>query len=197
MSLRVIPFLLAAAVSLSGQYGQPIKNPKVLIKTEMGDITVEVFADKAPSTSANFMGYVDAGRYDDSTFHRTVTLDNQGPEEVKIEVIQGGALADDKSFPPIRLERTIATGVLHVDGAISMARGGPDTATASFFICLNDQPDLDFGGKRNKDGEGFAAFGRVIAGMDVVRKIHQAQREGQLLKPPVKIISVARMEAAK
>ncbi|MBN1938520.1 MAG: peptidylprolyl isomerase, partial [Candidatus Aminicenantes bacterium] len=184
----VVLFFLTAVLTIGGQYGRPIENPVVLIKTEMGDLTVEIFVGKAPKTAANFMNYVDAGLYDGTVFHRTVRLDNQEPEEVKIEVIQGGEVAADKSLPPILLERTIATGVYHVDGTISMARGGPNTATSSFFICLGDQPELDFGGKRNKDGEGFAAFGRVTAGMDVVRKIHAAPREGQTLKPPVKIL---------
>jgi peptidyl-prolyl cis-trans isomerase A (cyclophilin A) len=193
MMASVVLFLLAAALALPGQVGRPIENPIVLLRTEMGDVAIEVYADKAPRTAANFMKYVDAGLYDGTMFHRTVTLDNQGPDEVKIEVIQGGSVAGAKSFPPIRLERTIATGVSHLDGTISMARGGPDTATSSFFICLGNQPALDFGGKRNKDGEGFAAFGRVTSGMDVVRKIHRAPRDGQTLKPPVKIVSATRV----
>ena len=173
--------------------GFAVQNPKVLIKTEMGDITVEIYADKAPGTAANFLKYVDVKLYDDTTFHRTVTLENQRPEEVKIEVIQGGQLAGEKSFAAIALERTNVTGLKHEDGTISMARGGPDSATSSFFFCINPQPSLDFGGTRNKDGQGFAAFGKVVAGMDVVRKIHSAPHEGQSLQPPVKILSVARV----
>jgi len=193
MFVRAILFLIVAAIALPAQYGRPVENPTVLIKTDLGDITVEVYAQKAPPTAANFLRYVDAGLYNGSTFHRTVTLDNQPNDEIKIEVIQGGVLPDDKAFPLLPLERTVATGVQHLDGTISMARGGPDTATSSFFICVNDQPQLDFGGRRNKDGQGFAAFGRVIAGMDVVRKIQQAPHEGQNLTPPVKIISVTRV----
>ena len=172
--------------------GFAVQNPKVLIKTEMGDITVEIYSDKAPGTAANFLKYVDAKLYDDTTFHRTVTLENQRPEEVKIEVIQGGQVSGAKSFPAIPLERTNATGLKHEDGTISMARGGPDSATSSFFFCINPQPALDFGGARNKDGQGFAAFGKVVGGTDVVRKIHQAPHEGQTLKPPVKVLSVTR-----
>ena len=104
-------------------------------------------------------------------------------------------------FPPIALERTSVTGLLHKDGAISMARGMPDSATSGWFICINDQPSLDFGGARNPDGQGFAAFGRVVSGMDVVRKIQQApssadrktNTEAQRLTPPIKIIKVARV----
>jgi peptidyl-prolyl cis-trans isomerase A (cyclophilin A) len=184
--ITIMVFLLTVS-------GWAIQNPKVLMKTEMGDITVEIYSDQAPVTAANFMKYVDAKLYDGSIFHRTVTLENQRPEEIKIEVIQGGSLPGEKSFPAIPLERTNLTGLKHVDGTISMARGGADSATASFFFCVNDQPALDFGGLRNKDGQGFAAFGKVISGVGVVRKIQQAPHEGQTLKPPVKIISVARI----
>jgi peptidyl-prolyl cis-trans isomerase A (cyclophilin A) len=171
------------------------QNPKVLMKTELGDITIEIFADKAPITAANFLKYVDNKLYDGSVFHRTVTMDNQPKDEIKIEVIQGGQLARDKEFPAIPLEKTSVTGIKHIDGAISMARGGPDSATSSFFFCVGDQPELDFGGRRNKDGQGFAAFGKVLAGMDVVKKIHQSPKENQNLKPPIKIISIARIAA--
>src|SRR5438132_12903893 len=96
-------------------------------------------------------------------------------------------------LPPIRLERTRDTGLRHKDGTISMARDGPDTATADFFLCLGDQPELDFGGKRNPDGQGFAAFGQVVRGIDVVRKIQQAPSDGQKLTPPVRIQRVRRV----
>src|SRR6185369_5276819 len=90
------------------------------------------------------------------------------------------------------LERTGLTGLKHLDGTLSMARDGPDTATADFFICIGAQPELDFGGKRNPDGQGFAAFGRVVKGMDVVKAIQAASEDRQTLKPPVKILSVTR-----
>ena len=92
----------------------------------------------------------------------------------------------------MKLERTRDTGLTHVDGAISMARDGPDTATSDFFVCVGAQPELDFGGKRNPDGQGFAAFGRVVSGMDVIRKIHAAPASGQSLAPPVKILGASR-----
>ncbi len=170
-------------------------NPRVLIRTEKGDIIVEVDRVRAPVTAANFLRYVDAGLYDGSTFHRTVTLANQPDDAVRIEVIQGGMLPDDKSFAPIAHETTALTGLKHVDGAISMARLKPGSATSSFFFCVNDQPELDFGGRRNPDGQGFAAFGRAIVGMDVVRAIHRLPAKGQQLDPPVRIVSVRRMDA--
>ncbi|MBN2207015.1 MAG: peptidylprolyl isomerase [Candidatus Aminicenantes bacterium] len=167
-------------------------HPRVLIATELGTIEVEVEAVKAPVTAANFLRYVDARLYDGSTFFRVVTMRNQPQSPVKIEVIQGGEVPDEKGFPPIAHETTAVTGLRHLDGAISMARAEPGTASCSFFICVGDQPELDFGGKRNSDGQGFAAFGRVVSGMGVVRKIHQVPSEGQYLKTPVKILSIAR-----
>jgi peptidyl-prolyl cis-trans isomerase A (cyclophilin A) len=123
-------------------------------------------------------------------------MDNQPDSPVKIEVIQAGVNPDRSrdGFPPIQLERTNTTGLRHVDGAISMARGQPDSATSGWFICINDQPSLDFGGARNPDGQGFAAFGRVVQGMDVVRKIHGAPNtDAQRLTPPIKILNAARI----
>jgi peptidyl-prolyl cis-trans isomerase A (cyclophilin A) len=170
------------------------KNPVCLIKTSMGNIRVELFASKAPVTVANFLKYVDARLYDSSSFFRAVTLHNQPKDAIKIEVIQGGDIDSLKDFAPIPLETTQLTGLHHKNGTISMARSGPATATSSFFICINDQPALDFGGKRNKDGQGFAAFGKVISGMAVVKKIQQLYPDqGQYFKPPVLIISITRL----
>jgi peptidyl-prolyl cis-trans isomerase A (cyclophilin A) len=172
----------------------PAKPVHVLIKTEKGDIEVELDAAKAPATVANFLRYVDGHFYDGGRFHRTVTKGNQPASNVKIEVIQAGinpALAKVE-FPPIKLERTRDSKLPHKDGTISMARDGPDTATSDFFICIGDQPELDFRGKRNPDGQGFAAFGRVIKGMDVVRTIQAGAANDQTLNPPIKILKVER-----
>jgi peptidyl-prolyl cis-trans isomerase A (cyclophilin A) len=179
---------------LGSHFGGDDKPVSVLLRTDKGDITLEIDRQRAPVTAANFLRYVDGGFYDGGRFHRTVTPANQPENRVKIEVIQAGVNPDraKDEFPPIKLERTRDTGLRHVDGAISMARDGPDTATGDFFICLGDQPELDFGGRRNPDGQGFAAFGRVVKGMDVVRAIQQAPAEGQTLKPPVRIISARR-----
>jgi peptidyl-prolyl cis-trans isomerase A (cyclophilin A) len=167
--------------------------PRVLIKTEMGDIEAEVDTIHAPITAENFLRYVDLGFYRFGRFHRTVRADNQPADKVKIAVIQAGLDSlRVKDFPPIKLERTKLTGLRHKDGTLSMARDGPDSATSDFFICIGDQPSLDFGGKRNPDGQGFGAFGRVVLGMDVVRKIQSAPAQGQRLLPPVAILSIAR-----
>jgi peptidyl-prolyl cis-trans isomerase A (cyclophilin A) len=167
--------------------------PRVIIQTDLGNIEVEVDSIHAPLTATNFLRYVDLGFYRVGRFHRTVTAANQPNDKVKIAVIQAGLDSlRVQDFPPIPLERTKVTGLSHRDGTISMARGGPDTATSDFFICVGDQPSLDFGGKRNPDGQGFAAFGRVVLGMDVVTKIHRSPAQGQALEPPVRIINVVR-----
>jgi peptidyl-prolyl cis-trans isomerase A (cyclophilin A) len=177
----------------------PKENPIVMIKTSLGDIKVEVNEKKAPITAKNFLRYVDEGRFDGTSFFRVVTMENQPNSPVKIEVIQGGipgvrGKGYPSVYPPIEHETTQKTGILHKDGTISMARSSPpNTATSSFFICINDQPELDYMGKRNPDLHGFAAFGQVTEGMDVVRKIHKQPYEGQRFKPPLEISSIRRV----
>jgi peptidyl-prolyl cis-trans isomerase A (cyclophilin A) len=191
----VAGILLIALVASSGAAQSDTGAPRVVVQTELGDIEIEVDSGRAPITAANFLKYVDLKHYDGGTFHRTVKMDNQPDNQIKIEVIQAGVNADraKEGFPPIALERTNKTGLLHKDGAVSMARGAPDSATSGFFICINDQPSLDFGGMRNPDGQGFAAFGRVVRGMDVVRRIQRAPNtDAQRLTPPIAIIAITR-----
>ena len=187
--IRTLVVLMMVVPVLSGVAQE--KNPHVVLHTQLGDIEMELDAVHAPATTANFLRYVKGGFYTGGVFHRTVTMQNQPDSPVKIEVVQAGINPERKKdgFPAIALERTSVTGLKHVDGAVSMARGGPDSATSDFFICIGDQPELDFGGKRNADGQGFAAFGRVVRGMDVVRKIQGAPAEGQKLVPPLGIVS--------
>jgi peptidyl-prolyl cis-trans isomerase A (cyclophilin A) len=167
----------------------------VRLETELGAIDVALDPDRAPITVANFLRYLDGGLYDGGRFHRTVKPDNQPDNAVRIEVIQGGVDPDraTEAGPPIPLERTTATGLAHRDGTISMARFTPDSAVSDFFICIGDQPELDFGGARNPDGQGFAAFGQVLAGMETVRRIQQAPAEAQRLTPPIAILAARRM----
>lgn len=162
---------------------------RVRLETALGGIEIEVDAARAPVTAANFLRYVERGDYDGGRFHRTVRDGNQPGKVVLIDVVQAGRgpVSPRPELPAIPLERTSVTGFRHVDGAVSMARDGPDSATSDFFICIGDQPELDFGGRRNPDGQGFAVFGRVVAGMDVVRLIHGAPADGQSLTPPVAI----------
>jgi peptidyl-prolyl cis-trans isomerase A (cyclophilin A) len=178
-----------------GLKARPEAEPKVMIITDLGNIKVEIFAKRAPITAANFLRYVDAGLFQRASFYRVVRPDNQPNNAVKIEVIQGGLeySQEKKPFPPIPHETTAKTGILHRDGIISMARDNPGTATSEFFICMGDQPELDFGGRRNPDGQGFSAFGKVIEGMDVVRKIEQQPAEGQMLSQRVIIRNIIRV----
>lgn len=186
--------LLLGGTAFVQESASPVR---VLIETTLGEIELQLNAQSAPGTVKNFLRYVEGGFYDGGQFHRTVRLNpgNQPQNDVKIEVIQGSmnAKRESEEFPPILLERTNQTGLLHKDEVVSMARLGPDTATHHFFICIGDQPELDFGGKRNPDGQGFAAFGTVVRGMDVVRKIHKQPADGQALTPPIKILRARRL----
>lgn len=188
--------LLLLAVLVSPLAAQaPARQVHVAIETSLGTIEAELDSAKAPITVQNFLRYVDAGLYDSARFHRTVRPDNQVEKPVKIAVIQGGLGPAHRrdGFPAIPLERTSVTGLRHLDGTLSMARGGPNTATSDFFICVGDQPSLDFGGARNPDGQGFAAFGRVTRGMDVVRAIQGAPASGETLTPPITILRIRRL----
>jgi peptidyl-prolyl cis-trans isomerase A (cyclophilin A) len=191
--IRVLRLLAAVFVAVSTAYAQP-RLPRVIIETPLGEITAEIDSVRAPISAANFLRYVDAKAYDGGRFHRTVKPDNQPDNTVKIEVIQGGANQNPDRLrqPAIELERTNVTGIKHLDGTLSMARAGPNTATSDFFVCIGAQPELDFAGKRNADGQGFAAFGRVLSGMDIVKKIQQSAAEAQRLTPPIAITKIRR-----
>lgn len=191
----MLPWLLLGTLGSAGPgRGSAAQDlPRVVIQTSLGSMEVEVDTVRAPLTSRNFLRYVDQGSYRGGRFHRTVRLDNQPENQVRIEVIQGGPDSRRaKDFRPVELERTSETGLSHRDGTISMAREGPGTATSDFFICIGEQPQLDFGGKRNPDGQGFAAFGKVVRGMDVVRQIQTARAQGQRLTPPIEIVDITR-----
>jgi peptidyl-prolyl cis-trans isomerase A (cyclophilin A) len=172
---------------------------QVVVETAAGDIELEIDLMRAPVTAGNFLRYVDAGLYTEGSFYRTVKPDNQPDNDVRIEVIQGGidSTRTDERFPPIALERTAVTGLRHLDGTVSMSRFAPDSAHSEIFICIGDQPELDFGGRRYTDGQGFAAFGRVTRGMDVVHRIQLAPAEVQHLVPPVPIRRVRRLRGTE
>ncbi len=200
---RYVLCSLFAGAMMTLQAQNPPAAQRVVLRfeTELGNIDVALSGDRAPVTVANFLRYVDAGHYNGGVFHRTVRTsapgreDNQPQSNVKIDVVQGGINPETReSFGPISLERTSQTGLRHVDGAISMARSAPDSATSDFFFCLGDQPELDFGGKRNPDGQGFAAFGLVLKGHDTLRKIHLAPNQGQRITPPIRIRRVTRIQ---
>ncbi len=167
--------------------------------TSAGEIDIAVDPVKAPITATNFIKNVRRHAYVGAEFFRTVTThpDNQPgkPAAVKIDVIQAGNAPHFKADPPIAFEPTSVTGIKHLDGTVSMARDdNPVSATTEFFICIGPQPSLDDGGHRSRDHRGFAAFGHVTRGMDVVRAIHASHSVGQQLEPPIKITAVRIVE---
>jgi peptidyl-prolyl cis-trans isomerase A (cyclophilin A) len=184
---------LAATMAVTAQL-RAQSLPHVVFRTERGVIEVEVDTIRAPVTGKNFLRYVDGGFFTNGSFYRVVRPDNQPNDSIRIDVIQAGASREKRGqgFPPIELERTSVTGLRHVDGTISMARAGVNTATSSFFICFGPQSALDFGGMRNPDGQGFAAFGRVVKGLDVARRIQGEAATGQNLVTPIVIHEAVR-----
>lgn len=218
LALLLVSVFLAACQTPSA----PPEHPIVRLQTQLGNIDIELYPHAAPNTVANFLAYVEGGFYasqptstgskpsaPSASFYRTVRGDNQRQNKVKIAVIQGGLLGQsfDQSvtaLPPVIHETTQQTGVMHRDGVISLARLEPGSGSSDFFICIGDQPALDYGGQRNPDGLGFAAFGKVIRGMAVVKKIHQASTvpaaeaaldytSGQILQQPVLILASERL----
>ena len=199
MQRILIAALLIA--TLAGCKADAPAGVRVLMVTSLGDIELELYPDKAPVTVANFLQLVDGGYLAGGSFYRTVSPanDNGSPP---IAVIQGGIGDAQSPLPPIAHESTAVTGLPHLNGSISMARGAVGSASTEFFICIGDQPALDFGALRNPDGQGFAVFGQVVSGMQVVNAIHQAPADAptefeyfqnQLLNDPVKIISLRRL----
>ncbi|TKK70251.1 peptidylprolyl isomerase [Ilyomonas limi] len=190
-SIALIAIIVIACSSPKYKY------PHVIISTGFGDIEAEIYTDKAPKTATAFLRYVDSGLYNRSYFYRILSTDNQPSNAAKAKLIQGGIwkTAPSKSIalPGIPHETTQQTGIHHTDGILSMARQAPGTATTEFFICVGNQPGFDYGGENNPDGQGYAAFGKVVKGMDVVRKIYDQPEEDQAFMPPVAIISIKRL----
>ena len=170
--------------------------PHVIIQTQAGDIEVELYPRMAPRTVAAFLSYVDSGFYKNSNFYRVLNEENQATGTDPSELIQGGIWRTNQakavSLPGVPHEPTQQTHLLHTDGVISLARQAPGTATTEFFICIGDQPGFDYGGKNNPDGQGYASFGKVVKGMDVVRAIYGMPEEGQSFTPPVLIKNIVR-----
>jgi peptidyl-prolyl cis-trans isomerase A (cyclophilin A) len=204
MQRRQVLTLPALALAQSACSTQPANtqpaNTQVLteVQTTLGSFVVAVDTRKAPLTVANYLAYVDAKHLDNGQVYRIVNPANQSAQtQHKIEVVQWGMnTPDDKPapFPPIAHETTQQTGLLHLDGTVSMARNGPGTATAEYFICIGAQPELDFGGRRNPDGQGFAAFGQVVSGRAVLQAIYaQGQVETQYIQPPLAVLRVRRL----
>lgn len=201
--MKIIKTIIAAAVFLVGTHAIADEGTvRVLMSTSQGEISIDLYLDKAPVTAANFLQLVENGDMDGGSFYRVVSYENDRGSP-KIEVIQGGLGDASEGFETIDHETTEQTGILHTDGVISMARGAVGTASTEFFICIGDQPGLDFGKPRNADEQGFAAFGKVVSGMDIVRKIQGLPADGptesdytkgQILTQPVSIRRVRRAD---
>jgi len=213
MMLRILVAALVAALAAPAfaqtapsPQASPAPAPKedlvpVAIETSLGRIVVALDRAHAPATTANFLHYVDTHRFDGETFYRAMHMPDADGKDGGL--IQGGIRSDArKLYAPAPHEPTTQTGLHNVTGAISMANNGPGTARADFFILLSDMPGLDAGGPGG-DANGFAAFGHVTDGMDVVRKIWTAPvsqtkgegaMKGQMLDPPVKILHAERLK---
>ncbi len=173
------------------------KESTVKIETNFGDIIVELYPEKAPETVKTFLSYVDSGYYKNSSFYRVLKAEDQPSNAFKSELIQGGIWQSDykkqQTIPGIPLENTKQTGILHKNGVISLARTTPMTGNTEFFICLGDQRAYDYGGSANPDGQGFAAFGKVIEGMEYVKQIHDQPDNATTFTPPIKIKNIIRL----
>ena len=172
-------------------------NPHIAIQTQYGDIEIELYEQQAPKTVAAFLSYIDSGFFYNSNFYRVLNDENQPSNAPKTELIQGGIWRTNNkkaiSLPGIPHESTRQTGLAHLDGTISLARLAPGTASSEFFICVGKQPGLDAGGENVADKLGYAAFGRVVKGMDVVRKIYRQNDTDQHFNPPVPIFNIIRL----
>jgi peptidyl-prolyl cis-trans isomerase A (cyclophilin A) len=191
-------YLLIATISiLMAACGTKYKNPHIEIQTKFGDIEVELYPDQAPKTVKAFLSYVKAGYYNNSSFYRVLNDENQPSNAPKAELIQGGIYKSNPkvhdTLTGIPHETTEQTHIQHKRGVISLARLAPGTATSEFFICLADQPGFDFGGENNADKQGYAAFGKVVKGMDIVNKIYNQSEDNQSFDPPVPIYDIIQL----
>jgi peptidyl-prolyl cis-trans isomerase A (cyclophilin A) len=172
-------------------------NPHIQIQTAYGEIEIELYPKQAPKTVSAFLSYIDSGFFFNSNFYRVLNLVNQPSNAPKTELIQGGIWKTNNkkaiTVPGIPHESTRQTGIKHLDGTISLARFAPGTASTEFFICIGKQPGLDYGGQNVADRLGYAAFGRVVKGMQVLRKIYSQNDNDQHFDPPVAIFNIVRM----
>lgn len=196
-SIRQLTLILCSLNLLLLGCGQKYAEPHLLMETKYGDIEVELYPDKAPQTVAAFLSYVDQELFKDASFYRVLNADNQETDAPKADLIQGGIwqtnpdkLSRLKGIPH---ESTKRTGILHKTGTLSLARDAPGTANSEFFIVVGDQPGYDSGGANNPDHLGYAAFGRVVRGMDVVMMLYNKPAKGQDFDPPIPIYNIKRL----
>lgn len=198
--LLMAPVVLLAAVALltpaACHTAHSPDKPHVIIQTQAGDIELELYPTQAPKSVAAFLSYVDSGFYQKSSFYRVLNDDNQPTGTDPSRLIQGGIWKSDHaravSVAGVPHETTQQTHIWHTDGVISLARQEPGTATTEFFICIGDQPGFDYGGRNNPDGQGYASFGKVVKGMDIVRAIYAMPENEQTFAPQVRIKNIIR-----
>jgi len=201
MSLKFLKYsflIVAIVVSGCSQNKKKYDKPTIDIQTYYGDIIVELYPEKAPKTVAAFLSYVDSGYFKNTTFYRVLKKEDQAMNVAKTQLIQGGLwqtkFKKQQEIPGIPLETTQQTGILHKEGVISLARNeDPNSGNTEFFICMDDEPDYDYGGDASPDKKGYTTFGKVIDGMKYVKEIHAQPDFETNFKPPIKIIDIKRL----
>lgn len=172
------------------------KNPHIQISTNFGNVEAELYPGKAPKTVAAFLSYVDSGLYKNSSFYRVLYVESMA-SDYNTGVIQGGIWQSNNAkavaLPGVDHESPKQTGLSHTTGTLSLARLKPGSANSEFFICVGDQTGYDSSKNFNPDGLGFAAFGRVVSGMEIVRKIHSQRADAQLFTTPIVIKNIERL----
>src|SRR6185312_3543190 len=191
-------FFLFLLFTMSCKEQKKYTHSTIDIQTYYGDIIVQLYPEKAPKTVAAFLSYVDSGYYKNTSFYRVLKREDQAMNVDKADLIQGGLWQTNyklqKTIPGIPLETTKETGILHTEGVISLARNeDPDSGNTEFFICLDDEPDYDYGGDASPDKKGYVTFGKVIEGMNFVKQIHQQPDFETNFRPPIKIINIKRL----
>lgn len=189
-------FAIVATTIFSGCTRQTYTEPHLLIETSLGDVEVKLFDKQAPKTSAAFLNLVQKGVYDNTSFYRV--LRDDGLEEAYNRGVAQGGVFEAKpelaeTFPAIPFESTTQTGLSHTNGTLSMARNIPGAATSEFFICIGNQSLLDARNSGDSATAGYAAFGTVVTGMKVVRKIQSRELNGDRLVTPIKILKIKRL----
>lgn len=201
MALKFLKYSLLfiiIVISSCSQSAKKYDKPTIDIETNFGDIIVELYPKKAPKTVAAFLSYVDSGYFKNTSFYRVLKKEDQAMNVAKTQLIQGGLwqtkIKKQQSIPGIPLETTKETGILHTSGVISLARNeDPNSGNTEFFICMDDEPDYDYGGDASPDKKGYTTFGKVISGMKYVKQIHSQSDFETNFRPPIKIINIKRL----
>lgn len=191
-------FLLFTVAIAGCSHTHKYSKPTIDIENYYGDIIVELYPDKAPKTVAAFLSYIDSGYYKNTSFYRVLKKDDQAMNVAKTQLIQGGLWQTkfklQQTIPGIPLETTQQTGILHTKGVISLARNAdPNSGNTEFFICMDDEPDYDYGGDASPDKKGYVTFGKVIEGMNFVRQIHGQPDTNTTFVNFIKILNIKRL----